>query len=187
MNSNADGFLTRNVSLGPLLQLAFTGDMTQVGFSGQAKYWIAIPDTGNRAKLVLQAGLGFVHADFLRSDTSWLIPLGVGLDYAVHRSLSLTTTFLLNFTDLDTGPGTHTNVMPGLTFGVRFQPLADLLAPSNAIPANQQAIGQATKRPARTKNIRDWPTISANPLCFLSSSLVVGLIERLIKAGFLST
>lgn len=120
LDFNADGFLTRNVSLGPLLQLAFTGDMTQVGFSGQAKYWIAIPDTGNRAKLVLQAGLGFVHADFLRSDTSWLIPLGVGLDYAVHRSLSLTTTFLLNFTDLDTGPGTHTNVMPGLTFGVRF-------------------------------------------------------------------
>ena len=78
LNFNADGFLTRNVSLGPLLQLAFTGDMTQVGFSGQAKYWIAIPDTGNRAKLVLQAGLGFVHADFLRSDTSWLIPLGVG-------------------------------------------------------------------------------------------------------------
>ncbi len=120
LNFNADGFLTRNVSFGPLLQLAFTGDMTQVGFSGQAKYWIAIPETGNRAKLVLQAGLGFVHADFLRSDTSWLIPLGVGLDYAVHRSLSLTTTFLLNFTDLDTGPGTHTNVMPGLTFGVRF-------------------------------------------------------------------
>ncbi len=120
LNLNADGFLTRNVSLGPLLQLAFTGDMTQVGFSGQAKYWIAIPDTGNWAKLVLQAGPGFVHADFLRSDTSWLIPLGVGLDYAVHRSLSLTTTFLLNFTDLDTEPGTHTNVMPGLTFGVRF-------------------------------------------------------------------
>lgn len=120
LNFNADGFLTRNLSLGPLLQLAFTGDMTQVGFSGQAKYWIAIPDTGNRAKLVLQAGLGFVHADFLRSDTSWLIPLGVGLDYAVYRSLSLTTMFLLNFTDLDTGPGTHTNVMPGLTSGVRF-------------------------------------------------------------------
>jgi hypothetical protein len=31
-----------------------------------------------------------------------------------------TATFLLNFTDLDTGGGTGTNVMPGLTFGVRF-------------------------------------------------------------------
>jgi hypothetical protein len=117
---NADRFVSRNVALGPLLQLGFTGDMTLIGFSGQAKSWIDIPETDNRLKLVLQAGIGFVHADFRQADTSWLVPLGVGLDYAVNQTVSLTTTFLLNFTDLDTGPGTHTNVMPGLTFGVRF-------------------------------------------------------------------
>ncbi len=120
LNLNADRFLHRNVSFGPLLQLGFTGDLTQVGFSGQGKYWIDLPYTDNRARVVLQAGIGFVHADFHRDDTSWLVPIGVGLDYAVTQSVSLTTTFLLNFTDLDTGPGTHTNVMPGLTFGVRF-------------------------------------------------------------------
>lgn len=119
-NMNADRFFTREFSVGPLLQLAFTDNMNQVGFSGQAKYWIDLPETNNRAKLVLQGGLGFVHSDFFRDDTSWLIPIGVGIDYRVSQIVSLTATFLLNFTDLDTGGGTGANVMPGLTFGVRF-------------------------------------------------------------------
>lgn len=119
-NLNVDRLLASNLSIGPLLQLGFTGDMNQVGFSGQAKYWIDIPDTNNRAKLVLQGGLGLIHSDFRRDDTSWLIPIGVGLDYTVSQTVSLTTNFLLNFTDLDTGAGTGANVMPGLTFGVRF-------------------------------------------------------------------
>lgn len=120
LNFHADRFLARNFSLGPLLQLGFTSDLTQVGFSGQGKLWIDLPDTANRVRLVLQGGIGFVHADLVRSDTSFLIPLGVGLDYKLNELIGLTTTFLLNFTDLDTGPGTHTNVMPGLTFGVRY-------------------------------------------------------------------
>jgi hypothetical protein len=108
------------VSFGPLLQLGFTGDLTQIGFSGQGKYWIDLPETDNRAKVVLQAGIGFVHADYFRNDTSFLIPLGIGIDYALNRTVSLAGTFLLSCTDLNTGSGTHTNVMPGLTFGVRF-------------------------------------------------------------------
>lgn len=120
LNLNVDRALGRNVAVGPLLQLGFTGDMTLIGFSGQAKSWVDIPETDNRLKLVFQAGIGFVHADFRQDDTSWLIPLGIGVDYAVTQTIGLTSTFLLNFTDLDTGPGTHTNVMPGLTFGVRF-------------------------------------------------------------------
>ena len=119
-NLHADRFLQRNVSFGPLLQLGFTGDLTQVGFSGQGKYWIDLPQTDNRAKLVLQAGIGFVHADYFRNYTSFLIPLGIGADYSLTRTLKLTGTFLLNFTDLDTGQGSNTNVMPGLTFGIRF-------------------------------------------------------------------
>lgn len=120
LNLHADRFFHQNVSLGPLLQLGFTGDLTQIGFSGQGKYWIDIPETDNRAKVVMQAGIGFVHADYFRNDTSFLIPLGIGVDYALNRTVSLAGTFLLNFTDLDTGPGTDTNVMPGLTFGIRF-------------------------------------------------------------------
>ena len=119
-NLNADRFFTREFSLGPLLQLGFTGDMNQVGFSGQGKYWIDLPETNSRARLALQGGVGFIHSDFFRDDTSWLIPIGVGLDFAVNQTIRLTADFLLNFTDLDTGAGTGANVMPGLTFGVRF-------------------------------------------------------------------
>ena len=69
---------------------------------------------------MLHAGIGFEYADFRQDDTSWSTPIGIGIDYAVTKTVSLTGTFLFYFTDLDTGPGTHTNVMPGLTFGVRF-------------------------------------------------------------------
>src|SRR6267143_6776630 len=88
-NANADYFLNRNVSIGPLFQLAATGDLSQFGFSGQGKFWIDLPGTENRAKLTLQAGLGFVHSDLVESDTSWLIPIGVGVDYAISPKINV--------------------------------------------------------------------------------------------------
>ena len=121
---NVDGgiFLNEKLSVGPLLQVALTGDLEQVGLSGQGKFWIPIPNTSDRANLTLQGGLGFVHADRFGSDTSFLIPLGVGLDYRLNDAVAVYTDFLLNFTDLDTEPGNSddTNIMPGLTFGARF-------------------------------------------------------------------
>ena len=120
LNLNLDYFLNRDVSVGPLFQLAATGDLSQVGFSGQGKFWIDLPGVEHRAKLTLQGGIGFLHADLVESDTSWLIPVGIGLDYKLNPKISLTTTFLLNFTDIDTGRRKDAHVMPGLTFGVRF-------------------------------------------------------------------
>ena len=120
LNGRADNFLNRNFSIGPLLQIAFTGALFQVGLSGQAKYWMEIPDTDNRLRAVFQGGIGFLHADRLNSDTSWLLPFGAGLDYLLSQRVALTADFLLNFTDIDTGNGRDAHVMPGLTFGVRF-------------------------------------------------------------------
>jgi len=120
LNLNADYFLMPQLSIGPLVQFAFTGDLFQVGGSGQVKYWFTLPGADNRLKLNIQGGIGVLHADRFKSDTSWLIPIGVGLDYAVNNNLALTATFLLNFTDVETGRGSDASVMPGLTFGVRF-------------------------------------------------------------------
>jgi hypothetical protein len=120
LNFNADVGVAPSISIGPLLQLGFGDDMSQIGVSGQAKYWIDIPDTARRLRLVVQLGLGFVHSDHRDDDTSWLIPLGVGADYALSETLSATGTFLLNFTDLETGRRSDADVMPGLTFGLRF-------------------------------------------------------------------
>jgi len=58
---------------------------------------------------------------------SFLIPVGVGLDYAVARKVAVTATFLLNFTSLGDTVRTqgreidlHTILMPGFYLGVRF-------------------------------------------------------------------
>lgn len=117
VNMNVERFINRSFSVGPLLQFGVTGDLTQVGVSGQVKYWM---DLSKGLKLTAQGGLGFVHTDFRGSDTSFLIPIGVGFDYALNRNVSATATFLLNLTDIDTGVGARPHVMPGLTFGFRF-------------------------------------------------------------------
>lgn len=125
LNFNAEAKMTQQVSIGPLLQLGFTDDLALVGLSGQGKYAIGIPDLGERFKVILQGGVGFVHADIGPSDTSFLIPLGIGADYQINPGLAFKSDFLLNFTDLDIRRGRgrghdDTNVMPSLTFGVRF-------------------------------------------------------------------
>jgi hypothetical protein len=120
LNGYAEGFIDRKFSVGPLLQLAATGDLAQIGLSGQAKYWIDIPGTENRLKVTVQGGIGFVHSAFRDDDTSWLIPIGAGADYKLADGLNITGTFLLDFTDLDTGRRGRAHVMPGFTVGVRF-------------------------------------------------------------------
>ena len=118
LNFNAERFMDQHVSLGPLVQLGFTGDLTQVGVSGQAKYWIDLPDP--KLKLNFQGGIGFVHADMRgASDTSFLVPIGVGLDYKVSDTFAVTSNFMLNFTDLSVA-GHRTTVMPAFTVGFRF-------------------------------------------------------------------
>jgi len=117
MNLNVERFFNRSFSVGPLLQFGVTGDMTQIGASGQVKYWMNL---SRDLKLTAQGGVGFVHTDFRGNDTSFLIPIGVGFDYALSRNVSATATFLLNITDVDTGFNNHHHVMPGLTFGLRF-------------------------------------------------------------------
>ena len=118
-NVYADRFLGRWFSVGPLLQIARTGNMFQTAFSAQGKYWFDIPAAGDRVKANLQAGLGFIHADYMAGDTSWVIPVGVGVDYIMTPTVALTGTFLLNFADLHTGQGSG-HVMPAVTVGIRF-------------------------------------------------------------------
>jgi hypothetical protein len=130
---HADYFLTQRLSAGPLVQYAGAGNDVLVGLSAQAKYWWYILESG-KAKLVLQGGIGIVWADVEDTDsgaagtyTSFVIPVGVGLDYAVTRRVAVTAGLLLNFTSLGEHVRVggrevdlHTIVMPGLFLGVRF-------------------------------------------------------------------
>jgi len=90
MNLNVERFLNRSFSVGPLLQFGVTGNLTQIGVSGQVKYWVNL---SKALKLTAQGGLGFMHTDVPGSGTSLLVPLGVGFDYALNRNVSATATF----------------------------------------------------------------------------------------------
>jgi hypothetical protein len=101
---HGDYFLHQNFSIGPLLQFGFTRDLFQVGPSVQLKYTY---DINSRLKGNLQGGIGFIYADLdrrgrrSRDDTSYLIPVGGGIDYRITDWVSVGGTLLLNFTDLD--------------------------------------------------------------------------------------
>lgn len=134
LNGHLDYFIGEDVSIGPLAQYAGAGDDFLFGLTVQGKYWWAIPNMDNQTKLVLQGGIGFARAGvrepeigFADTYASFLIPLGAGIDHAVNEQVSLTADFMLNITALGQNVRVagqevdfHTNVMPGLYFGVRF-------------------------------------------------------------------
>jgi opacity protein-like surface antigen len=101
-----DYYLTQGFSIGPLLQMGFTGDLFQFSLTGQAKYTFDLKEIP-ALKPHIQAGIGFIYSDLDRGrrgsedDVSFLIPLGVGAEYRLTNSVSLDSTFLFNFTDLD--------------------------------------------------------------------------------------
>ena len=122
--ANGDYFLDRNVSLGPLIQLALTDDLTQIGFSLQGKYHINLVGNPNLRPHV-QGGLGFIFADvdlpFAAddSDTSYLVPLGAGVEYRIADNISASTNLLLNITSLSI-LGVEDDNFLAWYFGLRF-------------------------------------------------------------------
>jgi len=101
-----DYYLTQGFSIGPLLQMGFTGDLFQFSLTGQAKYTFDIKEIP-ALKPHIEAGIGFIYSNLDREgrerehDVSFLIPLGIGTEYRLTDSISLDTTFLFNFTNLD--------------------------------------------------------------------------------------
>ena len=134
LNGHLDYFISEDISIGPLVQYAGAGDDFLFGLTVQGKYWWAIPGTENRTKLVMQGGIGFARAGVREPEigygdtfSSFLIPLGIGVDHAVNERVSVTADFMVNITSLGREfrvagqeADFHTNVMPGLYFGLRF-------------------------------------------------------------------
>jgi hypothetical protein len=132
LKSHAEYFWTRTFSVGPLAQYAGAGNDHLVGVSVQAKHWWVVP--GTRVRLAAQGGLGYLWGDIEDADTgaavtdsSFLIPLGIALDYAVSRRVAVTVEVLVNLTSFgekvrvgDREVDLRTSVMPALFLGVRF-------------------------------------------------------------------
>lgn len=122
LGATGDYYLTNELSIGPLLQLGFSSDLFKLGLSGQVKYTMDLRQI-SALKPHVEAGIGFVYADHENGgdddDVSFLIPLGVGLEYRLSRTMSLDTTVYLNFTDLDVGRKNDNFFLTWLV-GVRF-------------------------------------------------------------------
>jgi hypothetical protein len=125
---NADYYVDRAFSVGPLLLLSPLGDLTQIAVAGVARYHV---HTG-RVNVVPFAGLGLIHADLNRgngpgridrNDTSWYIPIGLSAEYQVNPKLAFASTLIVNLHDINLQPSLekdHTSV--SLLFGLRFGP-----------------------------------------------------------------
>ena len=124
---NLDYFLTKQFSVGPMGQYVGAGSQFIFGLTVQAKYWWDIPGSHSLSKLVAQGGIGFARGGTdLGTTTSFLIPLGIGLDHTISERVALTADFILNLTSLGdndvrvNNTTYQTSVMPGLYLGVRF-------------------------------------------------------------------
>jgi hypothetical protein len=131
--AHGDYFLASRLSVGPLVQYGGVGNDVVAAMSVQARYWWSIFG-GGKSRVVLQGGLGVILADITDADTgaadsdaSFVIPLGIGLDYAVTPRVAVTADFILNVTSLGEVVSAgghdvdlHTNLVPGFFLGVRF-------------------------------------------------------------------
>ena len=131
--AHVDYFLASRLSIGPLVQYGGVGNDIVAAVSVQARYWWNIV-AGRNPKLVLQGGIGVVLADITDADTgaadsdaSFVIPLGIGLDYAVTPRVALTADFIVSVTSLGDVVSVggrdvdlRTNLVPAFFLGVRF-------------------------------------------------------------------
>ncbi len=130
MGFNADYYIDRNFSVGPMMQLSPMGDLFQIAFAGVGRYHFRM---NNGINLVPFSGIGLLHADLDRgtgpgridrNDTSWYIPIGVSLEYQASSNIALSSTLIVNLHDINLSPSLRENdtTSVALLFGFRFKP-----------------------------------------------------------------
>jgi hypothetical protein len=130
MGFNADYYIDRNFSVGPMMQISPMGDLFQISFAGVGRYHFRL---NNVINLVPFSGIGLLHADLDRgtgpgridrNDTSWYIPIGVSLEYQASSNIALSSTLIVNLHDINLSPSLRENdqTSVALLFGFRFKP-----------------------------------------------------------------
>jgi len=127
---NLDYYPDPNFSFGPMLQLTPMGDLFQIAMAGVGRYHFRL---NNGINLVPYTGIGFIHVDLDRgsgpgridrNDTSWFIPIGLGLEYQVVHNIAISSTLQVNLHDINLSPSLpekdHTSI--ALLFGFRWGP-----------------------------------------------------------------
>jgi len=125
LNFQADYYLAKEFSIGPMFQWVPSGDLKQYAFAGAARYHFQV---NNKFNIVPFAGLGFVYADLSSStvncnDTSYYIPLGVSFEYQATPRLAFSNTIIVNLQDINLSPAPQRDTTSvSVLFGMRFGP-----------------------------------------------------------------
>jgi len=125
LNFQADYYLAKEFSIGPMFQWVPAGDLKQYAFAGAARYHYQVNDKFN---VVPFAGLGFIHADLSsstvdRNDTSYYLPLGVSFEYQATPRLAFSNTIMVNLHDINMSPDlSRDTTSVSVLFGMRFGP-----------------------------------------------------------------
>ena len=134
LKGHVDYALIRGVSVGLLGQATLGGNDQVFGLSAQAKCWWDLPGRRQVGKVVVQGGIGFVGAaiedtdsGISDTDTSFVLPVGIGPESPVTEQIAVTAEVLLHVTALGATVRAggrevdlHTPVMPGFYLGARF-------------------------------------------------------------------
>jgi len=125
LNFQADYYLAKEFSIGPMFQWVPAGDLKQYAFAGAARYHYQV---NNKFNVVPFAGIGFIHADLSsstvnRNDTSYYIPLGVSFEYQATPKLAFSNTIMVNLQDINFSPDPQRDTTSvSVLFGMRFGP-----------------------------------------------------------------
>jgi len=110
---HGDYFVNNEISVGPLLQLGTAADFTLVGLSAQVKYTFDLP-SNPMVHPNAQLGVGFVHTDDHRNQTSVLVPFGGGVDVNFAKNAAMTATLLID------ASGLHDDLFLSMFFGFKI-------------------------------------------------------------------
>ena len=129
LNFQADYYVAKEFSIGPMFQWVPVGDLKQYAFAGAARYHYHVND---RFNVVPFAGIGFIHADLDtvrqgvridRNDTSYYLPIGVSFEYQATPRLAFSNTIMINLHDINMSPSLTTDTTSiSVLFGMRFGP-----------------------------------------------------------------
>ena len=125
LNFQADYYVAKEFSIGPMFQWVPAGDLKQYAFAGVGRYHYQIND---RFNIVPFAGIGFIHADLSsssvnRNDTSHYIPIGVSFEYQATPRLAFSNTIMVNLHDINMSPSLPRDTTSvSVLFGMRFGP-----------------------------------------------------------------
>jgi hypothetical protein len=125
LNFQADYYVAKEFSIGPMFQWVPAGDLKQYAFAGVGRYHYRIND---RFNIVPFAGIGFIHADLSsssvnRNDTSHYIPIGLSFEYQATPRLAFSNTIMVNLHDINMSPSLPRDTTSvSVLFGMRFGP-----------------------------------------------------------------